>query len=228
MTEVFESDIPKCRECKRDVLGCACGPGKMDRVQHRDYWNERGRFLGLRYVGRLEWTEDELADDTRRHIERICPFLPDPPASIFEYGAGWGRMLLPLCDLGYDATGVDMADSAVEMAREHGAKVGLLGDHPIPRGCDVAMTSVCLQHIPQGAPMEGAVATLRAALKSGGTLILWENTSVGKKATHSFIEFRPADFYRDLFPDFAEVFRSQPSANSKGESHTLLVLRAPS
>jgi SAM-dependent methyltransferase len=98
-----------------------------------------------------------------------------PGERVLDLGCGAGRFLSALRGAGAEPVGVEIAEAAVERAREnvHGAEVHLLGpDGTLPLGhgeVDLVWCSEVLEHIPDVA---GALLEVRRVLKPGGRLLL--------------------------------------------------------
>jgi SAM-dependent methyltransferase len=98
-----------------------------------------------------------------------------PGERVLDLGCGAGRFLAALRDAGAEPVGVEIAEAAVERARQNvpGAEVHLLGpDGTLPLGhgeVDLVWCSEVLEHIPDVA---GALLEVRRVLKPGGRLLL--------------------------------------------------------
>jgi SAM-dependent methyltransferase len=98
-----------------------------------------------------------------------------PGERVLDLGCGAGRFLAALRDAGSEPVGVEIAEAAVERARENvpGADVRLLGaDGTLPLGhgeVDLVWCSEVLEHIPDVA---GTLFEVRRVLKRGGRLLL--------------------------------------------------------
>jgi SAM-dependent methyltransferase len=117
-------------------------------------------------------------------IERI--FGPFAPTSALDFGCGVGRLLLPLSKVAGSATGIDIADGMLDLARMHaaeaGANVDLVKEIPAGRTFDWVNTSIVLQHIPP-ARGYGLVRKLWAAVAKDGLLTL--QITIYKDARHT-------------------------------------------
>jgi SAM-dependent methyltransferase len=97
-----------------------------------------------------------------------------PGDTVLDYGCGAGRFLRALQEAGATAIGVEIAQAAVERARENvpGADVRLLDGDAIPLGhgaVDLVWCSETLEHIPDVAH---ALVEIRRVLKPDGRLLL--------------------------------------------------------
>jgi 2-polyprenyl-3-methyl-5-hydroxy-6-metoxy-1,4-benzoquinol methylase len=105
--------------------------------------------------------------------ERI--FGPFEPKSALDFGCGVGRLLIPLAKLAGNATGVDVSDKMLSLARKHakdaGVSVTLTKSIPADQTFDWVNSHVVLQHI---SPRRGysIIHDLWDALAPGGLLVL--------------------------------------------------------
>jgi len=89
-----------------------------------------------------------------------------PPATVIEVGCGDGAVLTELVNRGFDATGVDISESAVAICQKRGLNVRRLGNHVLPfedHAFDVSVLSHVVEHLafPRQSLIEaGRVATL--------------------------------------------------------------------
>jgi SAM-dependent methyltransferase len=110
-------------------------------------------------------------------IHRI--FGPFEPRSALDFGCGVGRVLIPLAKLTGDATGVDIADGMLSLARYHAEQantpVTLTTTIPANRTFDWVNSQIVLQHIPprRGYPI---ISNLWRAVAPNGLLVLHVTT----------------------------------------------------
>ena len=118
-----------------------------------------------------------MADDDAQVVRRL---LPDPPASVLDVPCGDGRLTTRLAAAGYAVTGVDLIASEVEHARRAAEAAGVearfeVGDlRALP---DVGRVDALVSWgnaFGYFVPAETArsLASMRAALKPGGRLVL--------------------------------------------------------
>ncbi len=101
------------------------------------------------------------------------------PGSALDMGCGTGDIALELAAMGWTVTGVDWAEHAIKLANEAAQERGLnakfvVGDlmtWEAPQQYDLVLSSFAM---PTGEGMKTAVATMTAALKAGGTLLICE------------------------------------------------------
>ena len=102
------------------------------------------------------------------------------PRRVIELGCGAGNNVMGLARLGFDVTGVDIAEAAVEMGRRAAAKAGLacrfvaadvVAELPFPEGAfDFAYDWELLHHIfPEDRPSH--VRNVAGLLAPGGTYL---------------------------------------------------------
>ena len=102
------------------------------------------------------------------------------PRRVIELGCGAGNNVMAVARLGFDVTGVDIAEAAVELARRAAAKAQLacrfvaadvVAELPFPEGAfDFAYDWELLHHIfPQDRP--GYVRNVAGLLAPGGTYL---------------------------------------------------------
>jgi SAM-dependent methyltransferase len=102
-------------------------------------------------------------------------FGPFEPKSALDFGCGVGRILIPLAKLTGNATGVDIADGMLRLARRHAAEAGfqvtLAKTIPADRTFEWVVSHIVLQHIP---PVRGypIIRELWRAVAPDGLLFL--------------------------------------------------------
>lgn len=105
--------------------------------------------------------------------------FPTPPRKILDVGCGTGVLAGILTDYGYDVTGIDISDSAIEKCHEKGINA-YVQDLSEPfsfkeREFDCILMSEVLEHIVD--PIQ-VLRKLRAVLKPGGVMIITTPNSV--------------------------------------------------
>jgi SAM-dependent methyltransferase len=116
-----------------------------------------------------------MADDDAQVVRRL---LPDPPATVLDVPCGDGRITVRLAAAGYEAIGVDIVASEVEQARRNAAgtaarfEVGDLRALPDVGRVDaiVSWGNAFGYLVPEETAR--SLASMRAALRPGGTLVL--------------------------------------------------------
>ncbi len=101
------------------------------------------------------------------------------PGSALDLGCGTGHIALKLASQGWEVTGVDFAGEAVRLANEAARERGLPAvfiaadstTWQAPQLYDLVVSTFAM---PEGDGMKLAAATMAAALKAGGTLIICE------------------------------------------------------
>lgn len=128
------------------------------------------------------WNESYIEDAAQPAVQDY--FLADEtaglkPGSALDLGCGTGNIALMLAEKGWTVTGVDWAEHAVKLANNEARKRGLqaafftadITTWTAPQQYDLVYSTFAM---PAGAAMKAAVATMTAALKPGGTLIVCE------------------------------------------------------
>lgn len=108
--------------------------------------------------------------------------LPAPPARVLDAGTGTGHVSLLLAGLGYDVTGIDLAEGMLAKAREKAAA--------LPNPPDLRLGDAVAPDLPPGSfdvvasryvlwtlrTPEAALANWRALLRPGGLLAAVDST----------------------------------------------------
>lgn len=109
------------------------------------------------------------------------------PNSVLDFGCGVGRLTIPLAKVAGSATGVDIAEGMLALARQHTAEASLhidfVKDIPSGQQFDWVNTYIVLQHIP---PARGyaIIAKLWAAVARGGMLSFHVTTYKDQRHTY--------------------------------------------
>ncbi|MEY2931294.1 MAG: hypothetical protein RL033_2043 [Pseudomonadota bacterium] len=111
--------------------------------------------------------------DVSQNVAALVRHLGPPPQSILDLGCGPGRDLATFRALGYEAVGLDGAESFVRMAREHsGCEVwqqDLLALQLPPARFDGVFANAVLFHVPSQ-ELPRVLLQLHTTLQPGGVL----------------------------------------------------------
>ena len=116
----------------------------------------------------------------------------------FDFGCGAGRSTRFLKKLGFDAVGVDISNSMIELARnaDPGGSYRLTGDDGLsafePARFDLILSAFAFDNIPGAAKRCELLRALRRLLNSGGRIILLGSTP--EIYTHEWASFTTRDF----------------------------------
>lgn len=157
------------------------------------------RRAGTTEASRLSWDETYATTDYRElpwFSHRPSPWLREavrqkwilPPAQVLDVGCGAGTNSLWLARQGFQVTGIDLAGTAIDTARDRARKAHLpidFGEGDVldlpfgPSSFDAAIDIGCFHTLPLGRRRDYAAEVARV-LRPGGTLVLrW----VGREAT---------------------------------------------
>lgn len=183
--------------------------GELEQVV--DYWNAHlnsTQFLG---DSPIEEGSPEFFAEIEAGFERF-PYKAGlfdhiaqlPGGKLLEIGCGLGNDLCQIARRGLDATGIDIAPRAVELAQQHLASRDLKAtvmranceDLPFASDSfDIVYSSGVIQHTPN---IKAAAAEILRVLRPGGTLVIilyhrysWFNLL--SKLTRTNVEFADAD-----------------------------------
>jgi SAM-dependent methyltransferase len=82
----------------------------------REYWPERFKQLGPKYVGHLGQTDNEVGEQIQVFWRQLEPFIPQDTSELLDFGCGVGR-LAPLASQRVRRyVGVDITREAIEHA----------------------------------------------------------------------------------------------------------------
>jgi SAM-dependent methyltransferase len=169
-------------------------------------WNERAKRHGVRGVLNLGHGEDEIEEVTQMQKEKIFPHLESvlngTEERILDYGCGPGRFTADLAKLiRGTAVGVDPIQQFLNLAPQnqdvayHLMRDGVLSlEHMY---FDVVWICLVLGGVLDNDALHLAASEVKRVLKTGGILILVENTSNTKDS--EYWKYRSVDFYRVLF-----------------------------
>src|SRR5918993_1534671 len=122
------------------------------------WWNPYGPFAMLRWIAAAR--------------ARLLPPAPRPGALLVDLGCGAGLLAPYVRPLGYTHVGVDLVDTSLRIAAEHGM-VAVRGDVqrlPLADGvADAVSAGEILEHVPD---LAAAVGEACRVLRPGGTLVL--------------------------------------------------------
>lgn len=131
-------------------------PGQYDElVDH--WWRPDGEFAALHWLARSRGA--------------LLPPAPREGALLLDVACG-GGLLAGHVPPGYRHVGVDLAASALALAREHGVEVvqGDVTALPLADGCaDVVVAGEILEHVTD---LSTTVAELARVLRPGGTVVI--------------------------------------------------------
>jgi SAM-dependent methyltransferase len=155
-------------------------------------------FSAIGEMGREHARNKPFSDDNRAavlmEVGAILAVLPPPPAKVLDCGCGTGWLARLLQRSGYEATGVDVASDAIELA---GAGTGPTAD-PAPRFVvaeaealpfegefDAVVFFDALHH---AVDEEAALRAVLRALRPGGVCVTSEPGSGHAEASHEQVE----------------------------------------
>jgi SAM-dependent methyltransferase len=191
------------------------------------------RRPGYAGSGPGEFTPDGCAVDLYRRLPardeaQIVAAAVPPPAALLELGSGAGRVTRPLTALGYQVTAVD--ESAAMLDRIEGARTvhSTIEDLRLPGVFDVVLLGSFLVHAADPAVRQALLATCRAHVAVGGTVLIqregadWHNrvpreAELGDGVSRVVSSTDVGDGVREVhveydFPDatWTQTFRSRP------------------
>lgn len=132
--------------------------------------------------GREGWNTPEQQALSRQTLDALIGWPEFPTRGrLLELGCGAGQQGLRLAGLGFAVSGVDIAPTAIEWAREHAAVAGIDADYRVgnvltldgfdDESFDVVLDASCL-HCIIGADRPKVLAAARRVLCSAGTFIV--------------------------------------------------------
>jgi len=135
------------------------------------YYSVHGKFLGGEMGSRQRWFNNLCEANYAKHI-------PSGGGKILEIGCGKGYILKWMRDKGYsNIEGMDLSPEDVETAKEY---VGIDGVYCVDAAkylltkesvYDCIIGKDILEHIEKN-KLDGLLSAIKAALKSGGKIIL--------------------------------------------------------
>lgn len=147
------------------------------------------------------------------YIEKQCGGLQR--LSAVDVGCGGGILSEALAAAGASVTGIDLAEQALEVAREHAAESGLQVDYHLqsaeqlaaeqPASFDLVCCMEMLEHVPDPAAIVQACATL---VKPGGVVVL---STINRTAKAFALAIIGAEYVLGLIPrgthDYAKLIK---------------------
>lgn len=119
-----------------------------------EWWRERGAFEPLHWLARSR-----------------AALVPYGSGVLLDVACGGGLLAPHVRDKGYRVVGVDIGESAVRIAREHGETTARGDVTRLPVGdetVDVVVAGECFEHVPD---LSAFVAEIARVLKPGGRLV---------------------------------------------------------
>ena len=154
--------------------------GSLMRSFVREYFDDKSPDE-LRAAITSDWSDE----NTQEHLGIIA--VPDTARSVYEIGAGIGRLLKPLCELGHTVGGCDASLAMVKEAdgrlcinlTDGGGRIPEIGGTQ-----DFVFSIICFQHIPDTATVERYIADAYRILRPGGSCafqVLAEDLKPGRE-----------------------------------------------
>lgn len=141
----------------------------------QEWWNPKGPMRPLHQINpvRLTFIRRELLTHFNRDAQSIAPFRG---LSLLDVGCGAGLVAEPLTRMGFDVTGIDLAEESIRIARTHAEAGGLaityqaapLESLPAAPVYDVITLLEVVEHVPDVVRLMEEAAK---RLKPGGILI---------------------------------------------------------
>ena len=132
------------------------------------------------------------AEDDGSEVHLMAEFLAKFPGPALEIGAGSGRLMLPLIQLGFDVNGLEISPDMLALGTARAAKLGL---HPLVHHGDMT----CWQPARRYAALLAPAFTLQLAADPAATLHHW----------HSMLE-NHGGLYLTVFMPYAELLGDLP------------------
>lgn len=222
-----------CKTCRRMWLDCHCA--SVPKESYQEYWTQRYRKYQETTVVRLGMTQEEMDQDTlyeslylQSLIDHVSPDIQNKdPRHVFEFGCGWGRLLLRFKHNDWYTFGTDIEAEALRLARSHGlANVEQWNGRrtELHDGwADVAYTWTCLQHV-EDSELPAIYAELERIVRPGGLLILTENTTE-RSPPKAWVKFRRETHYQLRFADAEFDHLGTIRKHDQGERHSTMIFR---
>jgi ubiquinone/menaquinone biosynthesis C-methylase UbiE len=192
----------------------------------KEYWDKRYAAQGLKTVGHISFNEREFDVVTERSVRLLWASAKGILSGrVLDLGCGWGRMSRELVGMGCEVHGLDVADLAIEKAREivPSGTFGLFDGKtiPYPDGhFNGVLTWTVLQHVPDR-DLGILSQEIMRVLAPSGTLLCYENITPAPSASH--IWFRSQDQYHRLFePLVFEASTAIEGMDGTREVHALM------
>lgn len=150
-----------------------------------------GRYLQIARKGDHAWFQESHYDLLNQHwLERLAS-LGIEEGSILEVGCGVGRLASVLVSRGFEVTGIDVSETAIQTARQsveaRFEALDIQAGLPFPdQSFDVVIDSDCLHHL-AGAGREAFFREAHRLLKPSGKLLV--KTNVGAPAPQDWERF---------------------------------------
>lgn len=184
------------------TLSSNVDPGEITNFQKQaaTWWDPKGPMRALHHIN-----PPRVA-----YIEKCAGGLKGKRA--LDVGCGGGLLTEALAARGAEATGIDLADEALEVAKLHGLELELAGHwagsakpgyrktsaealaEESPAGYDLVCCLEMLEHVPDPASVLRAIATL---VKPGGTVVL---STINRNPKAFALAVLGAEYLLDLVP----------------------------
>lgn len=118
---------------------------------------------------------------TKEEIERILPFLPQPSSgTLLDMCCGYGRVAIPLANVGYQVHGIDLSAPLLKVARERGSNCRRppvfsrenIRDFQGGQYAAALFMHTSLGYLPHIGDDVSVLARVRKALQPGGLLLI--------------------------------------------------------
>lgn len=169
-------------------------PGEIANFQKQaaTWWDPKGPMRALHHIN-----PPRVA-----YIEKCAGGLKGKRA--LDVGCGGGLLTEALAAKGAEATGIDLADEALEVARLHGLESGVKATYRAisaealaaesPAAFDLVCCLEMLEHVPDPASVLRAIAAL---VKPGGTVVL---STINRNPKAFALAVLGAEYVLDLVP----------------------------
>ncbi|HEX5319690.1 MAG TPA: bifunctional 2-polyprenyl-6-hydroxyphenol methylase/3-demethylubiquinol 3-O-methyltransferase UbiG [Stellaceae bacterium] len=143
-------------------------------AQSAGWWDPMGEFGPLHRLNpvRLEFIRTALVARFGRDPHSLRPFAG---LSLVDIGCGGGLIAEPMARLGFRVTGIDAAEPAIRVAREHSAESGLDIDYRVAAAEDLAGETfdavLALELIEHVADRDAFFAAASALVAPGGAFV---------------------------------------------------------
>lgn len=232
------SDLPNATAASPNGSGTA--------YDSRQYWTMRHQQLAgdIRSVGNCGKSVAQNEAGYRKRVGELTALLRkelgDPAGkSILELGCGIGMIAAGLVELGFDYTGIDISDVALDDARKRCPQArfiqaDIISFRPDMR-YDVVLASSVLCHMVDEADWRAVIRNMADAVRPGGTIVLAEDLPQGEPVRYgnyvlhrtfqetrrAFSEVGIAVRNRSRQSDFAVAHPASSKGNGSRKSDTL-------